>query len=168
MSLAHTQEIGYARKKGNTAMETSPALNLRLSNGRESLLTRWNCAIWITLAMGELCGMATACKTLDLRREPGKLALGRTLGLPVVPLEKLKNASLVRASPGRSLRSVKVAGRLSPSATSSSMVVPSNPAGFASITITLSEEMPARLAASSAVGRKAACAKTAEDLLAVS
>lgn len=45
-----------------------------------------------------------------------------TFGFPVVPLEKLRNASFVRASPGASRRSTKRGGCASPSATSSSTV----------------------------------------------
>lgn len=39
----------------------------------------------------------------------------RTLGLPVVPLEKFKNAILVLPSPFFNLRSTKAASLLSPS-----------------------------------------------------
>lgn len=42
-----------------------------------------------------------------------------TFGLPVVPLEKLRNASFVLPSPRSSLRSVKPCGFPSPSFTSS-------------------------------------------------
>lgn len=52
----------------------------------------------------------------------GAFEIWSTFGLPVVPLEKLRNASLVLPSPCFSLRSVKHCGFSSPSFTSSCSV----------------------------------------------
>jgi hypothetical protein len=92
-----------------------------------------------------------------------------TLGLPVVPLEKLKNATFFLASPGLSRLSEKRGMSLSPLFANSSMLE----CGEIDLSATLnnmtsSGGMPTVLAALSAVDRKSGCTNNKRDFVVVS
>ena len=87
-------------------------------------------------------------------RIPVESSAELTFGLPVVPLDMLKNASFVRASPGLSPRSVKLSGFVIPwPMTSLSVVCEPLASPGTSKTIMCSGGMPTARAASSATSR---------------
>lgn len=90
----------------------------------------------------------------------------RTFGLPVVPLEKLRNATFVLPSPGRSFRSTYAFSARSPRSTNAPRESPAP--GLPSTRMIRSGRKPASRAAARAVPAKAAWAMMSEDLLAVS
>lgn len=83
----------------------------------------------------------------------GNGGVSRTLGLPVVPLEKHRKASFVFASPASRRRSTYETGCLKPKLIISGTVLYGDP-GTESKTITRSWGMPALVAASAAISRE--------------
>ena len=86
-----------------------------------------------------------------------KWEIATAFGLPVVPLEKHKNASFVLASLGTSFRSINAAGSDNPSSTSLSTVRYGPFAITLSIKMILLKGIPVSRAAFKAVGKLSEC-----------